>query len=435
MTQVTAPDRAGRSRTVIPPAVSSAASAVATAASATGSRAVAAAGRWWNSASARVGVLSPVGAAVLAGGTLFLAAGLVLGWPEFTFLGITMLGALAVAALFLIGRASYRVAVEIEPTRVVVGDRALGRLIVSNTATRRATASRMELPVGRGIAEFAIPGLDPAGQHEELFAVPTNRRAVIVAGPVISIRGDQLGLLRRTVRWTQPQEIFVHPRTARLDPSATGLVRDLEGESSRTITASDISFHALRPYEPGDALRNVHWRTSARIGTLMVRQFEETRRSQLLMAMSGERRHYAGDDEFELAVSLLASIALQVVRDGTNLDVVTERRRLHTATPVSLLDDTCRIESHDAVHTSLRSFVRAAGRRLAPPSVAIVITGSQTDLHELREVRTVFGDDVRLIAIRADLAARPRVTTITGLTTATVSMLSELPRIMRKVAP
>ena len=123
-------------------------------------------------------------------------------------------------------------------------------------------------------------------EREELFQVPTHRRAVIIAGPARSVRGDQLGLLRRSVEWSEPVELFVHPKTVRLHATAAGLVRDLEGQVSNRITNNDLAFHALRPYVPGDDRRYVHWRTSARIGQLMVRQFQETRRSQIVLALT-----------------------------------------------------------------------------------------------------------------------------------------------------
>ena len=236
------------------------------------------------------GVVSTTGWLVLAGAVVALVIAWVFGWIEFAFLGFTLLAAVLVSIAFVFGRLHYRVGIELQPARVVAGERALGRLVVENAGASTSTPSRLELPVGAGLAEFVVPALAPGAEHEELFAVPTNRRAVIVAGPAVSVRGDQLGLLRRTVRWTEPVELFVHPRTARLQPSAAGLVRDLEGEVTKTITNNDISFHALRAYEPGDALRNVHWRTSARTGQLMVRQYEETRRSQLILVQVDRAR-------------------------------------------------------------------------------------------------------------------------------------------------
>ncbi|MDQ0892688.1 DUF58 domain-containing protein [Agromyces ramosus] len=381
------------------------------------------------------GVVSPTGWLVLAAAVVSLVLAWSFGWIEFAFLGFTLLAALLIAVAFVFGRMNFRVGIELQPSRVVAGERALGRLVVANAGTRVSTPSRVELPVGAGLAEFVMPALPPEAEHEELFAVPTSRRAVIVAGPAISVRGDQLGLLRRIVRWTDPVELFVHPVTARLQPSAAGLMRDLEGEITKTITNNDISFHALRAYEPGDALRNVHWRTSARTGQLMVRQYEETRRSQLTLVQTTERRHYASDDEFELGVSVLASIAVQVIRDGTRLAVVTEGLALRTATPTSLLDDTSRIEPASGAFPSVREFVRDATKRLPAPSVVIAVSGSQMPVAEFRSIETIFSADTMMVALRVELGAPSRLSRVAGAVVVTVGDLADLSRIMRRVRP
>ncbi|MCK8610194.1 DUF58 domain-containing protein [Agromyces sp. C10] len=390
-------------------------------------------------------VVSATGWLVLAVAAASFAVAWALGWIELAFVGATLLAALLVAIPFVFGRVRYRVGVELQPRRVVAGERALGRLVVENICEAPSVPSQLELPVGAGLAEFVIPAIGPGDEHEELFAVPTQRRAVIVAGPAASVRGDQLGLLRREVRWTDPVELFVHPATARLRPSAAGLVRDLEGEITKTITNNDISFHALRAYEPGDALRNVHWRTSARTGQLMVRQYEETRRSQLLLVQATRADHYASEEEFELAVSVLASLGVQVIRDATRLAVATDRLTLNTATPTALLDDTSRIESAAAVGespavglapaASLRDLVREAARRVPVPSVVIVVGGSLAPLAEFRAVETVFGSDTQVIAFRAEVGAASRIARVGESTVVTVGALDELSRLVRRVRP
>lgn len=389
-------------------------------------------GRW---AAPVTGVVSTAGWLVLAAALVAFALAWGFGWVEFAFLGATLGAAVLVSVPFVFGRMQYRVRIALQPNRVVAGERALGQLVVENAGRDPSIPSRLELPVGAGLAEFVIPAIAPDDEHEELFAVPTNRRAVIVAGPAVSVRGDQLGLLRRVVRWTEPVELFVHPVTARLQPSAAGLVRDLEGEITKTITDNDISFHALRAYQPGDALRNVHWRTSARTGQLMVRQYEETRRSQLVLLQSTERSHYASDDEFELGVSVLASLGVQVIRDGTRLDVVTEGRRLRTATPTALLDDTSRIEYVNGAFGTVRDFVRDGSKRLSPPSIAVVIGGSAVPLAEFRSVVTVFGPDTQTLAFRVELGAGSRIASIAGTTVVTVGSLTDLQRLIRRVRP
>jgi uncharacterized protein (DUF58 family) len=386
-----------------------------------------------------LGVVSPLGWIVaLAAGASGVAAAL-LGWAELSYLALTLAAGLLVAALFLIGRASYRVRIELSPRRVIAGERALGRLLVANAGPRRSSPGRLELPVGRGQAEFDIPALAAGEEHEELFAVPTARRAVIVAGPAIAVRGDQLGLLRRRVRWAEPVELFVHPRTALLAPSAAGLVKDLEGQTTPTLTSNDLAFHALRPYEPGDDRRYIHWRTTARTGTIMVRQFEETRRSDLVLLHHSDRRAYLDPDsddpgsEFELAVSIAASVAVQTVRDGARARVLGEEMELRTATVGTLLDDTCRLRP---VHGSAspREFARDATARLPAPAVVVFVTGSRTPVADLRAVETVFPHGTQFMAIRADVGAEPRLQAVSRLRVLTVGTLGDLPKLLRRAA-
>ena len=379
-------------------------------------------------------VVTPTGLVVAGVAALVLVVGIALGWQELVVLGAVLAAALLVAVAFLFGRASYGVLIELAPRRVVVGDRAMGRMLVTNTGRRALAPSRMELPVGRGLAEFSLPAMQPAQQHEELFAVPTHRRAVIQAGPAESVKGDAIGLLRRAQQWSEPVELFVHPRTVRLAPSAAGLVRDLEGQTSKRITNTDLAFHALRPYEPGDDRRYVHWRTSARIGQLMVRQFEETRRSQITVVHVSMREAYRSDDEFELAVSVTASIAAQVIRDGTRIDVVSGRGLWRTRGVTAMLDDSCREELEPVpAFGSVRALARERTRRLPAPSVVMVVGGSGLEAADFRSVHTLFGPDTTHVAIRVDLGAPPRLSVATGRTRIDIGALEDLPALLREV--
>lgn len=376
-------------------------------------------------------VVTPLGWLVLGIAVVALGLSAVFGWQEFTYLGTVTLAALIVSCAFLFGRASYGVLVELNPRRVVVGDRAMGRMLVTNTGARGLPPTRMELPVGQGVAEFQLPAMKPKEEHEELFAVPTHRRAVIVAGPAESVRGDQLGLLRRALKWADAVDLFVHPKTVRLVPSAAGLVRDLEGQVSKTITNNDIAFHALRPYVPGDDRRYVHWRTSARIGQLMVRQFQETRRSQLTMIHASRADLYASDDEFELAMSVTASIAAQVIRDGTQMNVVSESGVWRTQTVTSMLDFSCRIEPVGRVFDSMRHFARERTRRLPAPSVVMVIAGSRMSTSDFRSIQSLFGQDTSQVAFQVVLGSDPKISAVAGLTVITIGDLADLSALVR----
>jgi hypothetical protein len=381
-----------------------------------------------------VGIITPVGWLVLLFSLVSIALSAIFGWQEFTYLGTVLLAAVVLSTLFLFGRASYGVLVELNPRRVVVGDRAMGRMVVTNVGARPLSPTRMELPVGKGVAEFQLPAMKPKDEHEELFAVPTNKRAVIVAGPAESVRGDQLGLLRRALKWADAVDLFVHPRTVRLLPTAAGLVRDLEGQVSKTITNNDIAFHALRPYVPGDDRRYVHWRTSARIGQLMVRQFNETRRSQLTMIHTSRSDLYASEEEFELALSVTASIAAQVIRDGVQMNVVSEMGVWRTQSVTSMLDSSCRVDPVGRVYPSVRDFARELTKRLPSPSVVMMIGGSRMTTQDYRSVEKLFGQDTSQVAFQVELGAQPKISSVAGLTVITIGDLNDLSRLVRGIS-
>lgn len=374
--------------------------------------------------------VTPMGWLVLAGAVGSFVVSGVFSWAEFTFLGATLSAGFLVALCFAIGRSTYAVSIDLNPRRVVAGSRAMGRMTVTNVGKRPMLPTRMELAVGSGMAEFVVPRLAPGAENEELFAVPTQRRALILAGPAQSVRGDQLGLIRRVMRWTDQIELFVHPETTRLVATARGLVRDLEGQTTKVITNSDLAFHALRTYEPGDDIRNVHWRTSARTGQLMVRQYQETRRSQLLLLQSAETAHYASDDEFELGVSVMASIGCQVIREESELNVAWENAALRDRTVTALLDDSCRIEPVNGAYATLREFARMKGAKLPSPSVVILVVGSLANAHDIRAVSTLYGPDTEMVAVQVNIGADSHLSKVGKVVIATVGRLADLPAIL-----
>lgn len=232
-----------------------------------------------------------------------LTAGLILGWIEFVAAGTIALSLLLLASVFLFGARAYEVDLTLAHDRVVAGAEVSGAITVTNIGRRLALPGVVDVPVGEGLVEIAVPLLRPGAVFSEQVAIPTHRRGVIAIGPARTVRGDPLGLLRRETAWQDHHTLYVHPVTTVIPSTATGFVRDLEGNPSSLIVDSDISFHAIREYVPGDSRRQVHWKSTAKTGTLMVRQYEESRRSRMLIALATAETEFANEDEFELAVS------------------------------------------------------------------------------------------------------------------------------------
>lgn len=365
---------------------------------------------------------------------LAAAAGLIgsrLGWQELTLLATTCAVTLAFAAAFTIGRSTYHVTLTVQLDRVVVGERAAGRLAVSNASARRLLPVVMELPIGQGRASFGVPSLTGRASHDELFVVPTTRRGVIVLGPVRSVRGDPLGLLRRELSWTEPTMIFVHPRTVMIDEPAAGLLRDLEGQPTSDVSSSDLSFHTLREYAPGDDRRHVHWRSTARTGTIMIRQFEDTRRAHLALALDDLLTDYVDDDEFELAVSICGSLGLRALRQEQDLSAIGTTRPISCATPRRLLDGLSGI-THRGAGRSFAHITQEAASSVTSASIVALITGSAASITELRQAALRFSPDVRVVVFRAVTGSEPRLQVLGQISILTIGALEDLPRVLRR---
>ncbi len=385
-------------------------------------------GSWLGGAAAMVTTLGRVCLLVLVV-SWYLAAGR--HWLEAWFIALALATLMVLAALQALGRATYRVRLSLVSTRVVVGDPALGSLYLSPPSQRATRPATVEMPVGRGMAVFDIPRLSPGAEHQEVFTVPTRHRGVITVGPVRSIRGDALGLVRRSQNWTEPVDLFIHPRTVNLDSTAIGFIRDIEGAVTQDLSSSDVSFHALREYTPGDDRRNVHWKTTARTGRLMVRQFEETRRAHLLVIHDLDPQAWDEEEDFETSVSASASLLLAAVRDSREISLVTQAGRPYLPTGARVLDTFTTLNPVEGAG-DLVGLTRQAVSTVPQASVTVLVTGARTSASALHRAHAELPASTRCLALRINAREHLASQRVAGLPVVTLPDLEHLAPAMRK---
>jgi uncharacterized protein (DUF58 family) len=354
-----------------------------------------------------------------------------LGWKELMLAATACLILVVVATAFTIGRTLLAVTVEVRPRRVPIGGAIAGSITVRNVSRRRLLPIRLEVPVGAATARFDLPSMSADEKHEELFVVPTNRRAVIPVGPVTTVRGDPLGLLRRAVPWTEVTEIFVYPRLISLDPSGWGFLRDLEGRPTLDLSNSDLAFHTLRDYVPGDDRRYIHWRSTARTGRLMVRQFVDTRRSHLVVVVDGSAASYDHLDDFELALSVGGSIALRNLRDEQDTTLLAGNGLIVRTNGPHALDALARA---DLVKRTLTDTVGAAYKAALDVSMAVVVTGALVPFAEIRRATGLLPPDARIVVIRVDPSRESSISSVSGVRILSMRVLDDLGALVRAVA-
>ncbi|MRG61471.1 DUF58 domain-containing protein [Agromyces sp. CFH 90414] len=386
-------------------------------------------------------VVMPTGWVVLACGALSLVAGVALGWLELIALGCGLAFVAALGALWLVGTGASRVTLTLPTPRVSVGEHAEARIVAENPGRRRFGGVQIEVPVGDRVIERVLPALPRGGLVDERLPIPTDRRGVVTVGPARTVRADPVGIVRREIVWSDASPLHVHPRTVPISTLSTGFVRDLEGTPTRDLTASDIAFHALREYVAGDDRRHIHWRSSAKTGTFMVRQFEETRRSRLLVLLDLDHDAYTSDEEFELAVSAAASLGARALRDVRSLAFIVpgevgERspvRELPTVSHDRLLDAMCLVERRPRM-AALPAVARAASEVLSGVSLAFLVTGSARPVTPLRAAAARLPLNVETIGIRCAPEGEAAVRQAGGMIVFGIGYLEDLQAMLARQA-
>jgi len=140
-------------------------------------------------------------------------------------------------------------------------------------AVRRGT--RGPFRVRAGIAgsnlDVGLGAVTRQGRVEQRALPPQRRGPVMVEGWSVE-SSDPLGLFRRRTSRPDDELALMLPRFTSL--AARPLVREIEAATTAPRAGSGNEIFGVREYRPGDALRRIHWRTTARRGELTVREFE-----------------------------------------------------------------------------------------------------------------------------------------------------------------
>src|SRR5579875_2680001 len=344
-------------------------------------------------------------AALLAGGVA-LGLGLSLDWVSFDLLGVGLL-AVVLLGLIVVARPSRLVIDrEIQPPRVPKGSPAVAFLTFANRGRRTVPVSVATQPFGGKRVRTVIPKLRRGERGTRAYRLPTTRRGIFDVAPVELTRRDSFELFRLSRKFGRVERIWVYPRLMALRSLPTGQVRNLEGPSSDTSPQGSITFHRLREYLPGDDLRLVHWRSSAKFGSLVVRHNVDTSQPYSVVLFDQRPSLYT-EESFEQAVDVTASAVVTAAANKAPVELrltdgtVLGGPRLREVTP--LIDHLTGVQAQDAEGTAAGSLQAELLRlrRARGGTALIVVTGvaDAADLPYLAALRRRFE---RLVLIGID---------------------------------
>ena len=216
-------------------------------------------------------------------------------WPFLQPLTFALIGLFIVS--FVWSRLSLRgirVVRSLESDRLQVGQTVRDRLTVSNT--RRFAALWLEvldyssLP---GHAASRVVHVRGRGTSDWTQETVCTRRGLYRTGPIMLHSGDPFGLFPVSARIPITQDLLVYPATFDLSGyTLPGGQLIGEGRQSRRNPFVNPSVAGVREYIQGDALNRISWSTSARLGRLMVKEFDLDPTSDIWIVVDLERLHH-----------------------------------------------------------------------------------------------------------------------------------------------
>ncbi|MBH0129480.1 DUF58 domain-containing protein [Salinibacterium sp. NK8237] len=350
------------------------------------------------------------GATFLVAGAIALGVGVGAGMPVLLYVGSFAVALPVVAALFVrTHAAALTVTRRFSFPVVEAGSTTAVALRVDNQRRRPTTPMRWRdgLPWRPWVTENGwLPRLSVKTEARNdrsaaqlSYTLTPATRGVFEIGPLMLEASDPLQLAWGGWNVGSETPLVVTPQVVQL-ASTVLLAQSGDGEARvvQRRAAGDDDDAMTREYRRGDAMRRVHWKASARHGSLMVRQEEQhsypqariivdTRlagypdasRAPAVRSSSGITVSSSHSARFEWVVSMLASAAVQLRREGflvhiveTGLSQLTDAAILHrrSAAEQDLLTRLAAIAPIDSPTSWTTAPVARAGA--TAPTIALV---------------------------------------------------------------
>lgn len=188
---------------------------------------------------------------------------------------------------------SLRLTREAEFWRASVGDIFKEQYEVKNASRLPALWVEVynEMPLPTAAGSRLLTRLRPREKQAYVARTWLTRRGGFPLGPTVLVASDPLGLFRIKKKYPAEKSLIVLPMVFPIVSflSPPGL---LPGGQVIRKKSFDITPHAsgVREYAPGDAMKRIHWPTSARRGQLMVKEFELDPQAEVWLFLDAQQK-------------------------------------------------------------------------------------------------------------------------------------------------
>jgi len=256
-----------------------------------------------------------------------LLAALVLGRPELVVLAAPFAVVVAIG-LLLAEQPRLRVSLALDRERALEGEEVEVAVEVESTTPVERLELYVALPASLELLEGSNPVALRLGRGERRRLVLRTRAArwggVVVERIHIRAR-DRFGLLTYEVQLRQPAPLRVYPREEALRSIVTAMeTQATSGNEVSRRKGEGIEFADIREFNPGDRIRRINWRASARRGGLWVNESHPERNTDVILFLDSFTDLPGGggrSSSLDLAVRATATLAAHYIerRDRVGL--------------------------------------------------------------------------------------------------------------------
>ena len=236
-----------------------------------------------------------------------------------------------------------------------------------------------------GPAPKIVITLPARGVRNWKVEMPCRRRGVYTVGPLRVTAGDPFGLFRFSREYGEKKSVLVLPQAEEL-PYFWAPAAQLPGEGVVRRRTHYVTPNAagIRDYYPGDSFNRIHWKSTSRLGRLMVKTFEmdPTSHIWLVLDLHGAAQAGSGDESTEeYGVRIATSLAYRFLSSNRMVGLILHGDERAVLDPVRGMQQYGRILETLAVASArgpvpLAALLQEEARRFGRHTTAIIITPS-----------------------------------------------------------
>jgi uncharacterized protein (DUF58 family) len=379
--------------------------------------------------------LTARGRALTAAGAAAAVSALVLGESDLLRVAV-LLALLPVLSVVAVSVTRYRLSCgrSLEPDRIQAGTAARMVLRLQNISRLPTGTMLLEDDTPQALGHrprFVLGRLWPAQVAAVTYTVRAEVRGRYRLGPLTVRLTDLFGLCETSRAFASSSVLTVTPVVEPLPHGVWGTGQATGTGEGRpgSVAVHGVDDVATREYRNGDDLRKVHWRSTARVGELMVRREEQPQQNRAVVLLDTRAAAHRGtgpDSSLEWAVSAAASIALHLSHGGYVLRLVTDTGvdldATGAASEGALLDHLADVRASRRAGLEVPAeILRRTDRGLVVAVLGLVDPAEVPQLAAVRAAGTTCVAILLDVSEWTDAAQRPRTAAATRATAAALT--------------